>query len=228
MLQVMFGAEKLEDGTIVPLISVELNDEQTIEFVGNFNVKEESEARRLIQMVFEILTGERGMKNLQFADDESGAKMNTEFEDMKQAWFNEEVAVDATTLKEFDEYVGDYLAVRAEADALEAQLTGKNKIMQKMQEKLIAYLEAQGKTSHVTPMGTMIAVERTTWKAPDGPERERVVEYLKETNQFDAVMAFNANKFHGWYKAEKESNPEFDLPGVQQASMRYIQFRGKK
>lgn len=154
--------------------------------------------------------------------------MSDEFEAMKAAWFDEEVAVDGTTLKEFDQYVGEFLKVRAEADELEARLTEKNKIMKKMQDKLMEYLDVQGKTSHVTPMGTMIAIEKTTWKAPEGAERENVLEYLKETGNFDAVMAFNANKFHGWYKSEKENNPEFDLPGVQQTSIRYIQFRGKK
>lgn len=151
-----------------------------------------------------------------------------DFESMKKYWFDEDVAVDQTTLAEFDQFVKDYLEVRAAADQLEEQLAEKNKIMRKMQEKLIAYLDAQGKTSHVTPLGTMTAVEKTQWKAPEGPERERVIEYLKSHDQFDAVMAFNANKFHGWYKSEKENNPGFDLPGVEQTSIRYIQFRGKK
>lgn len=151
--------------------------------------------------------------------------MNTEF---MNEWFDDQVDISSASMAEFDKYVEQYLAVRAEADELDAQLTEKNKIMKAMSEKLIAYLDEQGKESHVTPKGTITSVSRETWKAPEGAEREKVIEYLKEHDAFDAVMAFNANKFHAWYNSERENNPGFDLPGVTQNAIRYIQFRRKK
>lgn len=146
-------------------------------------------------------------------------------EEMMKEWFDEETVIDSATMKEFDEYVLQYLKIREEVDALETTLSLLNKNKKKMEEKLTSYLEAQGKSSHITPMGKIICVTKNMWKAPEGPERESIVEYLKEHDSYEAVTAFNANKFHAWFSEEKFNNPEFDLPGVAQSSTKYVQFR---
>lgn len=149
-------------------------------------------------------------------------------EQMMQEWFDEEVSIDTATMQEFDNHIAEYLGIRKKADDLEELLSEINKTKKKMEEKITAYLEAQGKDSHITPMGKINCVTKETWKAPEGPEREYVIEYLKANEAYDAVTAFNANKFHAWFNQEKENNPEFDLPGVAQNSIRYIRFTRAK
>lgn len=150
---------------------------------------------------------------------------NNELDAMKAAWFESDDSVDSVTLAEFDKYITEYLQVREEKDAIEERLTEQNKKLKKMESKLIEFLDAQSKTSHITAKGKINCVERTTWKAPEGEQREFVVEYLKEKGLYDSVTAFNANKFSGWYENERSNNPNFNLQGVEQNTIRYISFR---
>lgn len=146
-------------------------------------------------------------------------------EEIMKEWFAEDVSLDSATLAEFDQYVEEYCKVKDEQEAKEAELSAVNKKLQAMQTKLISYLEAQGKTKHVSRVGTISVVSRVQWKAPEGEGRDDVIQYLKARDQYDAVMAFNANKFSSWFSQERESNPNFDLKGVEQKLIKYISAR---
>jgi hypothetical protein len=159
---------------------------------------------------------------------EQVSELVTSLMDMQKEWFEEEVKVDAVTVADFQKYCASYLEVRKAADELDRQLTEKNVTLQKMQTKLIEYMTAQGISKYETPYGTIQAIEKNTWKASEGDARQEVVEHLKAIGQYDAITAFNANKFHGWFKAEKESNPGFHLPGVELNTIKYIRLNAKK
>lgn len=139
-----------------------------------------------------------------------------------KAWFEEEAKLDEVTIQEFDKYIEEYCVVRDESEEIEKKLAEVNKKLSAMSLKLIEFLEAQGKTSHITRSGKITVVTKTTWKAPEGEERQEVIELLKERGLYDNVMAFNAAKFSSWFSSEKESNPEFDLKGVEQKITKYI------
>lgn len=146
-------------------------------------------------------------------------------------WFEQEIKPDEITLQKFEEFVKEYMVVRKEADALEEQATLVNKKLMLMNQRIIEYLELQGKESHELPEagGRITRVETKKWKAPDSELRLPLIEHLKETGQYDAVMAFNAAKFSSWYQQEKESNPEFNFNGVEQTSTKYLRYtKGKK
>lgn len=147
---------------------------------------------------------------------------------LQNEWFEQEAKVDAVTVADFQKYCAEYLVVRKEADEIDRKLTEKNITLKKMQGKLIEFMTAQGITKYETPYGTIQSIEKNTWKAPEGDGRQNVVEHLKEIGQYDAVTAFNANKFHGWYAAELEANPEFQLPGVELNTINYIRVNAKK
>ncbi len=139
-----------------------------------------------------------------------------------EEWFEAETSIDETTLAEFDKYVAEYLAERAVAEKIESELTEQNKKLQKMQDKLLAYLDAQGKSKHVTSAGTISRVSKVQWKAPEGEGREEILELLRKTGRYDSVMAFNANKFSAWYAQEIEQGHQ--LPGVEKKETTYIRF----
>lgn len=142
--------------------------------------------------------------------------------ELMNEWFSEDTNIDSVSMAEFDKYVEEYCQVVDAGKELENRLTEVNKRITKMQAKLIEYLEAQGKTSHISRVGRLTCVTRESWKAPEGEGRDEVVTYLKEHGHIDAVMAFNAAKFSSWFKQEKESNPSFDLKGVEQKVIKYI------
>lgn len=143
-------------------------------------------------------------------------------------WFNSDMTVANFSAEDFDKFVNEYLSERVIAEEIEARLTEQNKKLMAMQGKLMEFLEQQGKEKHVTSMGTIARVETTQYRAPEGEGREAVVQYLKDTGKFDNVVAFNVAKFSSWYKAEKETNPSFDLAGVEQKVTKYIRFNKAK
>jgi hypothetical protein len=141
-------------------------------------------------------------------------------------WFDDEqLTVDKTSLSQFETMIDDYLKVRAKKEALEAQVSEENKILGKMEGKLRTHFEAQGLTNYKTRAGNLILNERVMFKAPEGEGREACLEQLRQSNQIDNVMGFNANKFSSWYKAELESNKEFKIPGVKEERLIYMSFR---
>jgi len=145
-------------------------------------------------------------------------------EEMLQ-WFAEEAKISDYSLKEFDKCIEEYLAQRKLRDSAEETLTGINKTLMRMEQKIIAFLEEHGKTSHVTPTGKINFINRKTFSLVDESHKQEAIEYLKQRDKFDEVVAFNSNKFHAWYTTEKEHNPEFCLPGVELKETKYIQFR---
>lgn len=148
--------------------------------------------------------------------------------DFMQEWFESSTSPDKVTIEEFDKYVEEYLAVRAEADELDAQLTEKNKKMSAMSSKLMEYLAAMGKDKHVTRLGTISKVETLSYKAPEGEGREELYQLLRDRGQYDNVMAFNAKKFSSWYKAELDADSKFSVSGVEPSVTKYIRFvKGK-
>lgn len=144
--------------------------------------------------------------------------------DIMQQWFDSSVTPDAVTLSEFDNYVDEYLAEREIAEALDEKLTEQNKKIMAMSNKLIEFLDLMSKKKHVVAQGTILKIETTKWKPPEGEGRENILDYLRKEGKYDSVMAFNAAKFSSWYKAEKEANPEFNFEGVELTSSRYIKF----
>jgi hypothetical protein len=141
-------------------------------------------------------------------------------------WFEDEAqGVSETTLAEFDKRVSEYLTVREERDRLDGLISEVNKKLSKMEGKLRNYLEAQGVSSYNTRMGKLIINERTTFKAPEGEERQTVIEKLREDGELENVLGFNAAKFSSWYKAQLETDKTFQLPGVKEDKLVYVSFR---
>lgn len=148
--------------------------------------------------------------------------------DLMQNWFDSTEELDAVTVEDFDKYVEEYLAARAVADEIEAQLTEQNKKVMAMSGKLISFLDKLGKNKHVIPQGTISKVETKKWKPSEGEYRESIIQELKDKGQYDNVTSFNSNKFHSWYESEREINPNFELPGVELATSKYIRFSKSK
>lgn len=145
-----------------------------------------------------------------------------------EEWYESSTAPDSVTIQDFDKYVDQYLDEKEIALGIEDQLTTQNKKVMAMQGKLMEYLDVMGKAKHITSRGSISKVETTSWKAPEGEERLGLVQFLKEKDQYDNVMAFNAKKFSSWYSAERESNPGFRFNGVEQATTKYIRFNKAK
>ena len=137
-------------------------------------------------------------------------------------WYDSAVTPDAVTLSDFDKYVDEYLSESEKADEINAVLTTQNKKVMSMQTKLMEYLDVMGKKKHITAKGTITKIETSSYKAPEGENREKMIQFLKEHDKYDSIMAFNAAKFSSWYKTELEANPNFRFEGVEPKTTRYI------
>lgn len=144
-------------------------------------------------------------------------------------WFEDEaLTVDSTTLANFEKMIDEYLFVRSEQEALDEQSKAKGVILRKMEAKLKSHFEAQGLTNFKTRSGNLILNERVMYKAPEGEEREAVLQKLREEGEIDNVMGFNANKFSSWYKAQLDAGLIDFLPGVKEERLQYMSFRPAK
>ena len=149
-------------------------------------------------------------------------------ESMFGEWFEQDLSPDKVTAEEFDKYVEEYVSLRKLKDDAEAVVTEYNKKLNAMSGKLMAFLDAMGKTKHIISNGTIQKIETVSWKAPEGEGREEIINYLKEKGEYDSVVAFNAKKFSGWYKAELENNKDFGFKGVEQDATKYLRFTPSK
>lgn len=139
-------------------------------------------------------------------------------------WFELAVDPDKVTIEAFDKFVDEYLSECEKADSIDAVLTEQNKKVAAMQGKLMEYLDVMGKKKHVTARGTISKIETSTYKPPEGENRETMLQYLRDNGKYDNVMAFNAAKFSSWYKTELEANSSFKFEGVEQKTNKYIRF----
>lgn len=148
--------------------------------------------------------------------------------DLMQQWFDSSTTPDNVTVQEFDKYVDEYLAERKVADALDEKLTEQNKKLMAMSGKLMEFLDIMGKTKHVVAQGSIQKVETSQWRPPEGEGKQALVEQLKESGEYDNIVAFNANKFSSWYGAQRDADPTFQLDGVEQKVTKYIKFNKAK
>lgn len=134
----------------------------------------------------------------------------------------EDIDLSKETVEAFDQYVESYLKVKEQGLKLEEELAEVNKKLFSMQTKLIEFLELRGVKNYDTRLGKITRVEKKGVKVPD--EFKGVVfEKLEEMGVMDAVTKFDTAKFGAWYRQEKESNPELDLP-VEETVTKYIKF----
>ena len=132
-------------------------------------------------------------------------------EEMMKEWFDEETAVDTATVEQLDKYIEEYAAQRDKADEAEKKAAEENKKLTKMENKILEYLEALGRTSYDAPIGKFTRETRYSVKLPQGEDKEKFFEYLKERGVFEDMVHMNSKTLQSFYRTEMEAHA--DIPG---------------
>lgn len=128
----------------------------------------------------------------------------------ENVWFDEEVQVDISTAK-LDTLIQDYATQRKIVDTVNDELKRQEEKLHKMDTKLIEYLEALGRSSYDSPHGKISRETRYSVKLPQGDDKAKFFEYLKEKGSFEDMVHMNSRTLQTFYRAEMEAHK--DIPG---------------
>lgn len=131
-------------------------------------------------------------------------------------WFQEEeVNLDAVTLKEFEDLCGVLYAQKREVEGLEDIVKEKKEVLEKLKNKVLSYLVHYKKDNYRSEHGMVIKSNILEVRVIDKPA---FTEFLRQRNLLEDFTTFNANKVKGLALEEIEiaakEEKEFEIPGV--------------
>ncbi len=131
-------------------------------------------------------------------------------------WFQEdEVDLDAVTLKEFEDLCGALYAQKQVVEEAEELLKEKKEQLEKLKNKVLSYLIHYKKDNYRSEHGMVIKSNILEVKVIDKPA---FTEFLRSRNLLEDFTTFNANKVKGLAIEEIEiaakEEKEFEIPGV--------------
>jgi hypothetical protein len=127
----------------------------------------------------------------------------------------------SVTVKDLDDLNLAIFQQREKIEQMEAAVKEENKLLQRMEAKLVAYLKELGRDKYQSPYGTVSITERYTYKLPASDEdRAKFFEYLKGLGVFDRLITVNHQTLNSFAKeqqkiAEEEGRGfDFSIPGI--------------
>jgi hypothetical protein len=131
-------------------------------------------------------------------------------------WFQEEeVNLDAVTLKEFEDLCGALYAQKRAVDEIDERLSAEKEKLEKLKSKVLSYLVHYKKDNYRSEHGMVIKSNILEVKVVDKPA---FTEFLRSRNLLEDFTTFNANKVKGLALEEIEiaakEEKEFEIPGV--------------
>lgn len=145
-----------------------------------------------------------------------------------------EKEMSTTSIEEFEREIDRLFEMKEEVAALEKQQSFINTQIEELQERVIATLEAHGKTKHVGRKGSISLSIDSYPSFPKEPQkREEFFEYLKKRNVYEDLVTVNAQTLRRFFKDEKEAhggdeNPDFKIPGLEPFERKKLSMRRGK
>ena len=125
---------------------------------------------------------------------------------------------------------------RIECDELKKPLTQANKELEELEQKVVSSLKEIGKDSYKSEFGTITRVEKWRVNLPQGEDKLKFFDFLKERGMYDSMATINSNTLNSFFMEEwenaKKSDPEtalnFSLPGISEPKVyETLSFRKK-
>lgn len=142
-------------------------------------------------------------------------------------YWNDETkeATKDVSVKDLDNLCTQIRDQRAKADEVRAALKREQGALDELEQRFIATLEQLGKTSYDAADARFGISYRSSVRVPQGDDRERFFNFLKETGEFDSLITVNSQTLNGWYKQKFESAKEsgelldFKVPGLDEPTL---------
>lgn len=139
-------------------------------------------------------------------------------------------------LKEFKALTNELIDLRETKEKMEENLSQVNKLIDEINQKLIAYMEEAQIDNFQTDRGKFVLSEHFSVRIPREPnDVEAFLAHVKERGDLDAVLKINSQSLNAWYKREMEAYNEkhddfnFSVPGIEKPEVyQRISFRSRK
>ena len=144
--------------------------------------------------------------------------MEGSMEPQAQNWFDEDTALDDSTVQNFEEMCGELFHQRSTVKALEDRVSDEKKILEKMKSKILGYLDQFGKDKYQSEYGTVSRTKKFSVKVPkDEASKEKLFGWLKEKGIDMHYMTVNSISLNSLYKKELDAmGVDFEMPGVEE------------
>jgi hypothetical protein len=125
----------------------------------------------------------------------------------------------AATIEQMQIYISELSILKAEEDSQEEKLKEIKEKKYELEKIILATLEENGlKSFKSDEFGEVNTRSRLSVRAPQGENKERFFQYLKEKGEFEALATIHSNTLNAWYKTEVEraasENKMFSAPGL--------------
>lgn len=104
-------------------------------------------------------------------------------------------------------------------DEIKLLLQEENKKLEALEIRVLNALEENNLKTFKSEFGDVGYRERESVKIPQGEERTKFFNYLKEKGEFDALITVNSQTLNGWYKEEaakaEQAGQLLSVPGLE-------------
>ena len=126
------------------------------------------------------------------------------------------------TIEEIEATAKQMADKRIECEELKKPLTQANKELEEIEQKLVAMLKEVGKDSYRSEFGTATRVTKWRVNLPQGEDKLKFFEFLKERGVYENMATINSNTLNSFYMEQwenaKKDDPmaalNFSLPGI--------------
>lgn len=138
-------------------------------------------------------------------------------------WYadTETTEIKEVTVKDLEDLSEKIKIQREKCDEVKEALKAENQTLDGLESRLMGILEELGKTSYDSSVGRFGISHRSSIRVPQGEDRERFFDYLRNIGEFESLITVNSQTLNGWYKdklaAAQEAGTlmDFEVPGVQ-------------
>lgn len=93
--------------------------------------------------------------------------------------------------------------------------------LDELQNTIIQHLKSLGKKTHLTKNGKLTVAQKTSVTLPQGENKEKFFEYLKEKGIFEDMVHVNSRTLQSFYKQEVEAHladgdVAWEMPGIEE------------
>jgi len=140
------------------------------------------------------------------------------------------------TVADIEALVKTLAEKRLECEELKKPLTKANEELEAIEQKLVEALDEVGKDSYKSESGTVTRVNKWRVNLPQGEDKLKFFEFLKERNLFEGMATVNSNSLNAFFMEEwenaKKGDPmaalNFSLPGIgEPKAYKTLSFRRK-
>jgi hypothetical protein len=147
-------------------------------------------------------------------------------EDRQMEFFDEhEKPADAVTVQELEAICEKVAKQRAVVEEIGRQKSDAQAELDRLEGVVLSHLEALGKQSYASKVGNFGVSYRSTVRIPQGDDRAKFFEHLKEIGEFNELITVNSQTLNGWYKEKRKFAEEigkgmsFSVPGIEEPNL---------